>query len=127
MPAGDEEGICSAHHTRITRKGTACRDNFAFRSKSLARLPGGRGAQRAHAWCQPRAGRAYSARARRISPAPLSPAGQPPPVSPRRSALPHPAERARGPPRLRQGRERQVLAIAPGSPRAVLMVLAAAG
>ena len=83
MPAGDEEGICSAHHTRITREGTGCRDNFASRSKSLARLPGGRGAQRAHAWCQPHAGRAYSARARRVSPAPLSHARlSPGPVSP---------------------------------------------
>ena len=72
MPAGDEEGICSTHHTRITREGTACRDNFAFRSKSLARLPGGRGAQRAHAWCQPHAGRAYSARGQPRSAEPRS-------------------------------------------------------
>ena len=60
MPAGDEEGICSAHTMSITRKSTTCRDNFSFRSNSLSRLPGSGGALDAHGWWQPWAGRRYS-------------------------------------------------------------------
>jgi len=60
MPAGDEEGIGSAHTKSITRKGTTCRDNFAIRTKSLSRRTDGPRVECAHEGCQPQAGRPYS-------------------------------------------------------------------
>jgi len=133
MPAGDEEGICSAHTMSITRKSTTCRDNFSFRTNSLSRRPGRRGALDAHGWWQPRAGRHYSVRAVPFSKVLVSPGPRQPVWSARswadwsRSALADPVQRAPVPRRLRQRGKREVLAITPGASRAVLVVLAAAG
>src|ERR1700727_2692002 len=60
IPAGDEEGIGSAHTMSITRKGTTCRDKFAIRTKSLSRRADGPRVECAHEGCQPQAGRPYS-------------------------------------------------------------------
>ncbi len=60
MPAGDEEGIGSAHVSRITRNGASCRDRFADRSTSVSLPPGPGQAKSAHDRRQPPRCRSYS-------------------------------------------------------------------
>ena len=121
MPAGDEKGISSAHQTSITRKSTACRDNFAFRSKSVSRLPGGRGAL----VCPRMVPTPARRRLFRCVPFRCVPSLGPLPAGP--SALAQPAQRARAGRRRGQRRQRLMLAIAPGASGALRMVLGTAG
>ena len=128
MPAGDEEGISSAHAMSITRKGTTCRDNFAIRTKSLSRRTDGPRVECAHAGANPGPAGPIPAGAVTFGKVLVTNVAASRPVPARSwSALAHPAERAPVPGRLRQRGEREVLAVAPGASRAVLVVLAAAG